>query len=55
MKKMDFNIGRVKKHFLSSIVQFWDDSENAETWYWEFGAGATSNEQDPEHTYVNPG
>jgi PKD repeat protein len=37
-------------------VQFIDTSLNDPTsWYWEFGDGTTSSEQDPEHTYVTPG
>jgi PKD repeat protein len=36
-------------------VQFWDESENAETWLWNFGDGTTSTEQDPEHTYTSLG
>jgi PKD repeat protein len=36
-------------------VQFWNESENAETSYWEFGDGETSADTDPEHTYMNPG
>jgi len=38
-----------------AYVQFTDASEHAEYWIWDFGDGATSNIQDPEHTYTNQG
>jgi len=37
-------------------VHFQDRSEgNIDTWTWDFGDGAASNEQNPVHTYKNPG
>ncbi|MEA3476917.1 MAG: PKD domain-containing protein [Bacteroidota bacterium] len=30
-------------------------SANLTTWFWDFGDGATSNAQDPNHQYVTPG
>lgn len=36
-------------------VAFNDDSQDATTWYWDFGDGATSTEQYPYHTYTTPG
>jgi len=36
-------------------VQFSDSSENATGWNWNFGDEATSNEQDPVHTYLSAG
>lgn len=36
-------------------VHFFDRSTGAETWSWDFGDGATSDVQDPIHTYINPG
>ncbi len=36
-------------------VNFLDLSINATSWYWDFGDGATSNSQNPSHTYLNPG
>ncbi len=34
---------------------FTDLSTDAATWFWEFGDGATSDEQNPEHQYILPG
>jgi PGF-pre-PGF domain-containing protein len=36
-------------------VQFTDSSTNVTRWAWDFGDGATSNEQNPSHTYSTPG
>lgn len=40
----------------SLFVQFTDQSTGSPTsWAWEFGDGGTSTEQNPTHTYENPG
>lgn len=36
-------------------VQFVDSSQNAISWYWLFGDGQSSYEQNPAHTYQSPG
>ncbi len=36
-------------------VQFTDLSVNATQWYWEFGDGYTSTEQNPNHEFETPG
>jgi gliding motility-associated-like protein len=36
-------------------VKFSDKSPTASTWLWNFGDGATSNQQNPTHTYTTPG
>ena len=36
-------------------VQFTDKSPVASAWFWDFGDGITSTDQNPNHTYTNPG
>ena len=36
-------------------VQFTDKSPVASAWFWDFGDGTTSTDQNPNHTYTNPG
>jgi len=36
-------------------IQFYDLSDNATAWSWNFGDGATSTEKDPIHTYTTGG
>ena len=36
-------------------VQFNESSDNATGWYWDFGDGTTSTEQNPQHTYSTVG
>ena len=36
-------------------VRFTNESANADTYLWDFGDGATSAEENPEHTFHNPG
>jgi uncharacterized repeat protein (TIGR01451 family) len=36
-------------------VSFSDRSQNATTWHWEFGDGASSTEPNPTHTYATEG
>src|SRR5262249_50069655 len=37
------------------IVSFTDESVGATSWKWDFGDGQTSTEQNPMHTYSDPG
>ncbi|MEM7105047.1 MAG: PKD domain-containing protein [Bacteroidota bacterium] len=37
------------------ILQFVDLSENAVSWFWDFGDGETSTEQSPQHRYFQNG
>jgi len=39
----------------SGVVDFEDMSDNAVEWYWNFGDGNTSTEQNPTHTYTISG
>jgi PKD repeat protein len=42
--------------YAPSEIQFTDQSSGAPTtWYWDFGDGQTSSEQNPSHTYSSPG
>ncbi|MDY9926804.1 NosD domain-containing protein [Methanosarcina sp.] len=45
----------ISEGFAPLSVQFTDSSENATGRNWDFGDGATSNEQNPAHTYLSPG
>ncbi len=36
-------------------VQFVNTSQNAMTYFWDFGDGSSSNEENPEHTYYRGG
>ena len=36
-------------------LSFQDQSENADSWVWDFGDGTTSTEQSPSHTYTQAG
>jgi PKD repeat protein/subtilisin family serine protease len=39
----------------SATVSFTDLSTNAQSWFWDFGDGTTSTQQNPVHTYTQPG
>jgi len=40
----------------TGVVSFFDESEDVpQAWFWEFGDGNTSSEQNPVHLYENPG
>jgi PKD repeat protein len=41
--------------FAPFTAWFLDHSTNAASWSWSFGDGQASTEQNPEHTYSNPG
>ena len=60
-KTVDFtlNIHKPKAGFwmqqFENIVMFYDSSSNATNWYWDFGDGYYSTEQNPSHEYQTPG
>jgi gliding motility-associated-like protein len=39
----------------SATVSFFDQSQQAVAWIWNFGDGVSSIEQNPNHTFVTPG
>ncbi len=40
----------------NGTIQFTDQSQNSPTsWQWNFGDGATSTQQNPQHSYTTPG
>lgn len=61
--KEETYVARPKAGFSSDItmgdapleVQFFNESENASTFHWEFGDGNTSSEEDPLHVYTTDG
>lgn len=45
----------VSSYCVPSVVSFSDSSEDAVSWYWEFGDGGTSTQKNPLYTYIaNP-
>jgi len=49
-------VGPITSSFIyvnnSSVVSFTDASINATSWFWDFGDGNTSTEQNPTHTFA---
>jgi PKD repeat protein len=45
----------VTEGYAPLAVQFNDSSKNVDQWYWNFGDGTNSTEQNPEHIYYIPG
>jgi len=39
----------------NSTISFYDQSELAVSWTWDFGDGVSSTDRNPNHTFVNPG
>ncbi len=40
---------------VNQAIQFTDLSTGSASWFWDFGDGTTSTEQNPVHTYAVPG
>jgi PKD repeat protein len=40
---------------IENNAYFYDQSQKANSWYWDFGDGNYSTEQNPSHTYSNSG
>lgn len=49
-----FNVQQ-QKYVAPVIVQFQNQSENADSYLWDFGDGATSEEANPSHRYIASG
>jgi PKD repeat protein len=47
----DFSFSFISAGILPTTVQFTSKSENAETYFWNFGDGSASSERNPQHTY----
>ena len=48
-------IAKPAYNYSSLTVQFIDCSQNATIWYWDFGDGSNSTEQNPKHNYSTAG
>jgi YVTN family beta-propeller protein len=48
-------IANVSNGTVPFSVQFTDISQNASSWYWDFGDGSNSTEQNPIHTFSTTG
>jgi len=52
--KSFFTISATELH-IDEAIQFHNESENAETYSWDFGDGTQSTEKNPTKTYTSPG
>ncbi|WP_230668811.1 MULTISPECIES: NosD domain-containing protein [Methanosarcina] len=50
----DFTVNKTSGYYPLTVL-FNDLSQNANEWYWDFGDGANSTEQNPVHTYSAAG
>src|SRR5690606_38106890 len=53
--KSFFKISNAEEFHIGKEIQFNNESENAESFAWDFGDGTTSTEANPTKTYSNPG
>ncbi|MDZ7741492.1 MAG: PKD domain-containing protein [Bacteroidota bacterium] len=52
----DFIVSTGDSSCLEEVIQFTQTgSANLTNWLWDFGDGTTSSDQNPEHTYLDPG
>jgi len=52
---VDFSVDDSTSCNVPFAVQFTDKSPGSSTWFWDFGDGNTSTQQNPAHTYTTPG
>jgi gliding motility-associated-like protein len=50
-----FTADPFKASQLAPTIRFFDQSLNADTWFWDFGDGNTSGLRNPSHTYAQKG
>lgn len=50
-----FNYTPQTTNQLNAWIDFEDDTDDAVSWYWDFGDGSQSTEQHPEHLYTDTG
>ncbi|MBR8537563.1 PKD domain-containing protein [Carboxylicivirga sediminis] len=51
----DFNVGPEIVYLPQDEIRCYDMSVDAASWFWEFGDGQTSTEQNPSYTYAKEG
>lgn len=50
----EFETEDIKEPALNGEVRFLNYSKDADTYFWDFGDGSTSDENSPSHSYVEP-
>ncbi len=53
--RSDFSVSNSDVSITDPMVEFFNESVDAESYRWNFGDGMTSGESDPQHIYQDPG